>query len=237
MEVRITNDLTDIFRNIENAASKCYDSTPTERFKILQKCIASGHDSVLEHSHITFEVEGVSRALLTQITRHRIASFSVQSQRYVNQTKNKECFDYVIPKSIRNTKDTKDTRVFDTYFDCMRTINETYNKLIDLKINKEDARYVLPNACETKFCITINLRSFINMCNERLCNKAQDEIRELFKKMKIEFIDEITYGLDETDEIIAVLEKALQPKCIKVGKCFEEKPCGYLEKYLRDEEK
>ena len=234
MKVRITNDLIDIFRNIENAASKCYNSTPTERFKILQKCIASGHDSVLEHSHITFEVEGVSRALLAQITRHRIASFSVQSQRYVNQTKNKECFDYVIPKSIRNTKD---TRVFDAYIDCMRTINDAYNKLIDLKIDKEDARYVLPNACETKFCITINLRSFINICNERLCNKAQDEIKELFKKMKIEFIDGIANGLDETEEIIAVFEKALQPKCIKAGKCFEEKPCGYLEKYLRDEEK
>lgn len=233
MEVRITNDLTDIFRNIENAASKCYDSTPTERFKILQKCIASGHDSILEHSHITFEVEGVSRALLAQITRHRIASFSVQSQRYVNQTKNKECFNYVIPKSIRNTKD---MRIIDTYIDCMRQINDSYNKLMDLKIDKEDARYVLPNACETKFCITVNLRSFINMCNERLCSKAQDEIRELFKKMKIEFIDEITYGLDETDEIITVFEDALQPKCIKAGKCFEQKPCGYLEKYLRDEE-
>ncbi|HNY44600.1 MAG TPA: FAD-dependent thymidylate synthase, partial [Bacteroidales bacterium] len=226
MEVRITNDLTDIFRNIENAASKCYSSTPTETFKILQKCINSRHDSVLEHSHITFEVDGVSRALLAQLTRHRIASFSVQSQRYVNQTKNKECFNYVIPKSIRNTKD---TRVIDTYIDCMRTINEAYNKLIDLKIDKEDARYVLPNACETNLCVTMNLRSFINMCNERLCSKAQDEIRELFKKMKIEFIDEISNGLDETEEIIAVLEKALQPKCIKIGKCFEEKPCGYLQ--------
>lgn len=61
--------------------SKCYNSTPTERFKILQKCINSGHDSVLEHSHITFEVDGVSRALLAQLTRHRIASFSVQSQK------------------------------------------------------------------------------------------------------------------------------------------------------------
>ncbi len=233
MEVRITNDLTDIFRNIENAASKCYSSTPTETFKILQKCINSRHDSVLEHSHITFEVDGVSRALLAQLTRHRIASFSVQSQRYVNQTKNKECFNYVIPKSIRNTKD---TRVIDTYIDCMRTINEAYNKLIDLKIDKEDARYVLPNACETNLCVTMNLRSFINMCNERLCSKAQDEIRELFKKMKIEFIDEISNGLDETEEIIAVLEKALQPKCIKIGKCFEEKPCGYLQKYIRNEE-
>ena len=233
MEVRITNDLTDIFRNIENAASKCYNSTPTERFKILQKCIASGHDSILEHSHITFEVDGVSRALLAQITRHRIASFSVQSQRYVNQTKNKECFDYVIPKSIRNTKD---MRIIDTYIDCMRQINDSYNKLIDLKIDKEDARYVLPNACETKFCITVNLRSFINMCNERLCSKAQDEIRELFKEMKKQFINEIRYSLCGTEEIIVVFEDVLQPKCIKTGKCFEEKPCGYLEKYLREEE-
>ena len=65
---------------------------------------------------------------------------------------------------------------------------------------------------------------------------TDSEIRQLIKKMKIEFIDEISYIWDETEEIIAVLEKALQPKCIKVGKCFEEKPCGYLQKYLRDEE-
>ena len=171
MKVRITNDLTDIFRNIENAASKCYDSTPTERFKILQKCIASGHDSILEHSHITFEVEGVSRALLAQITRHRIASFSVQSQRYVKKSN----FVYITPPEIEKNKD-----AFNLFEKSMKDSIDSYNKIADT-LEKDYLESYLKNGMDEKKAKNIAKISspiFWNMLSEEKLLKVFEALKE-----------------------------------------------------------
>ena len=155
-----------------------------------------GHESPIEHASFTFAIEGVSRSLLAQITRHRIASFSVQSQRYVAENS----FTYITPPEIENDPEAK---AF--FVKTMEEIQESYNKLSDILYNKhlasmggedvpgnktkarkmanEDARFVLPNACETKIMMTMNARSLHNFFRLRCCNRAQWEIRELAWQM------------------------------------------------------
>jgi len=157
-----------------------------------------GHESPIEHASFTFAIEGVSRSLLAQITRHRIASYSVRSQRYVSE----KAFGYVIPPEIA-----ADPEALAIYEDAMRADQETYDKLVasltrrhtqtflaegmDEKKAKsaarkkaqEDARFVLPNACETQLVVTMNARSLLNFFRHRCCNRAQWEIRELAEQM------------------------------------------------------
>lgn len=157
-----------------------------------------GHESPVEHVVFTFGIEGVSRTLLAQITRHRIASFSVQSQRYVK----KNNFIYVIPPAIED-----DDNIKKMFTDSMDKSFESYNKIADAleakyydefielghnektahsKAEKkaiEDARFVLPNACETKMVMTMNARSLKNFFRLRCCNRAQWEIRNLAIEM------------------------------------------------------
>ncbi len=157
-----------------------------------------GHESPIEHVSFTFGIEGVSRSLLAQITRHRLASFSVQSQRYVKQ----EHFEYITPPEIA-----ADPETLAIYEKAMQDSVDTYNHLADLleerhyqaflsegmsektarsKAEKkaiEDARFVLPNACETKMVMTMNARSLLNFFRMRCCNRAQWEIRALAKEM------------------------------------------------------
>ncbi len=163
------------------------------------KMLASyGHESPVEHVSFTFGIEGVSRSLLAQITRHRLASFSVQSQRYVKQEK----FEYITPPEIAENPET--LRIYE---DAMQYAVDAYNRLADQlearhyetflsqgltekaarsKAEKkaiEDARFVLPNACETKMVMTMNARSLMNFFRMRCCNRAQWEIRALAKEM------------------------------------------------------
>ncbi|MDY4964577.1 MAG: FAD-dependent thymidylate synthase [Ruminococcus callidus] len=157
-----------------------------------------GHESPIEHASFTFAIEGVSRSLLAQITRHRIASFSVQSQRYVK----KSSFVYITPPAI--AEDPQAKAVFE---ESMAHAFAAYNQLADQleqrylqenlragmtekaarsKAEKkaiEDARFVLPNACETKMMVTMNARSLYNFFRLRCCRRAQWEIRELAMKM------------------------------------------------------
>lgn len=195
---------------IETAASKCYDSIPSADGKIMDACYKSGHHSVLEHVSFEFEISGVSRSLLSQITRHRIASYSVRSQRYCKE----DGFKYVIPQNIRNNPV---ARV--KFEQGMNYISRLYSSLVnDYEVEPEDARAVLPNACETTFVFTINLRSLINFMNHRLCMRAQQEIRELANKMKnliAQQASQFTYMLVPKCEIYA-------PYCF----CTEHKSCG-----------
>lgn len=156
----------------ELAASVCYDSEPTENYRIAKSCKATNHVSVLEHISFTFCVTGVSRALLAQLSRHRHISLSVQSQRYVAMNN----FDYVNPFVEQHGGD-----VFD---DMMSNIANDYKLLKNLGAANEDARAVLPNACCTKFYVTINARSLIEMSHLRLCTRAQAEIRSMFMAIK-----------------------------------------------------
>jgi thymidylate synthase (FAD) len=153
-------------------AALCYNSENWE--SALRMALRGGHESVIEHASVTFLIEGVSRALLTQLTRHRIASFSVQSQRYVDMTG----FEAVIPESIAQSE-----ALAVHYSSLMGEINGFYRSLCDAGVPKEDARMVLPNACETKLGMTMNCRELRHFFALRTCNRAQWEIRQLADAM------------------------------------------------------
>ena len=136
--------------------------------------LPEAHQSPLEHVSFTFGIEGVSRAMLAQITRHRIASFSVQSQRYVNMDE----FGYVIPPSIAANQD-----ALDEYEHFMDRADLVYTYLRSSGIPAEDARFVLPNACETRMIVTMNARELMHFFSLRCCKRAQWEIRAVADEM------------------------------------------------------
>ena len=196
------------------AAALCYDGTNPE--KSLEHAVGCGHHSVIEHATFTFLVEGVSRALLAQLTRHRIASYSVQSQRYVSM---KDKFEYVIPPRIKElgmVAVSEYERQMDTMHDwyCRwqaALLNAGHSK----EHSNEDARFVLPNAATTRLMVTMNARNLHKFFGLRCCGRAQWEIREMAGLM-----------LEEV-KIIApkVFEKA-GPPCA-YGPCPEgNRSCG-----------
>jgi len=180
--------------------------------KALKHAIESGHESVLEHASFTFAVSGVSRALTHQLVRHRLASFSQQSQRYVLMDQ----FDYVVPESIRSNSD-----ALEDYTHLMETINAFYLDYIDPNdgygIDPEDARYILPNACCTNIIVTMNARELRHFFNLRCCNRAQWEIRELANRM-----------LALCKEVAPDLFDDAGPSCVATGRCPEKKSCGRM---------
>ena len=137
--------------------------------------LPEAHQSPFEHVSFTFGIEGVSRAMLAQITRHRIASFSVQSQRYVDMSGG---FGYVIPESIEQNPEARD--VFDAFMGGIETL---YTYLRSCGIPAEDARFVLPNACETRMIVTMNARELLHFFSLRCCKRAQWEIRAVANEM------------------------------------------------------
>ena len=141
--------------------------------QLIDKLVKMGHMSPFEHASFTFGVEGVSRALTHQLVRHRVASYSQQSQRYVSAMD----FDYIIPASIEKNSEAKE--IFEK---IIRQTQEAYDKLNSL-VEKEDARYVLPNAAETRIIITMNCRELHHFFKMRCCNRAQWEIREMAIEM------------------------------------------------------
>ena len=198
------------------AGRLCYSDIGIEELKeqltkekieaILKKIIKSGHLSVLEHASFTFGIEGVSRALLAQLTRHRIASFSVQSQRYVKFNKD---INFVIPPTI-----SKDKNLLAKYNEFLKLSQQYYNDFLKADIPAEDARYVLPNASTTKIILTMNARELRHFFALRCCNRAQWEIRDMACKM-----------LKLVKEVATILFDDAGPNCIK-GVCSEMKPCG-----------
>lgn len=204
MKVKLIAYTPDAEKIIAAAAKLCYaksdiDSlmnnlTPEKTESFLKLLEDLGHESPVEHASFTFAIEGVSRALLAQITRHRIASFSVQSQRYVSKTD----FSYIIPPEIEAIPEAKEE-----FLSAMKEDAAHYESLREklaahhLKVNleagmeesearraaekkaNEDARFVLPNACDTRIIMTMNVRSLHNFFKLRCCNRAQWEIREL----------------------------------------------------------
>lgn len=134
-----------------------------------------GHHSTLEHAVFTFSISDVSRALTHQLVRHRIASYSQQSQRYVEMDEQR----YVMPPSIRD-----DDRASFIFGKSMNQIWDCYNQLISHGVKPEDARFVLPNACTTNIVVTMNARSLLNFFELRIHPAAQWEIRELAVRMK-----------------------------------------------------
>ena len=200
MEVKLTRFTEDPIKAIEEAASNCYDSVPDGSGKIMKHCIRSGHTSVTEFCDFTFHVSGVSRALSHQLVRHRIASYAQRSQRYCSE----DGFKYVTPKSIENNQE-----ALVVYKTIMRDLEYKYKQLQELGIPNEDARMILPNACETVLEVKMNLRTLMNFMNERLCTCAQWEIRQLAQEMRRLVL-----------EVIPQLEPYLVPKCERYGKEF-----------------
>ena len=165
----------------------------------------------MEHISFTFAVEGISRSLLAQLTRHRIGfSYSVQSQRYVNLKSDKGGFEYVAPPSIERLNASPDYHS-DVYHETMEVIQTAYDRLVALGIKPEDARYVLPNAAVTNMTLTVNLRAFMDFYEKRNFNThAQWEIAKLAEMLKDEIIRmepwvkhlfEITKPAEQVDEM------------------------------------
>ena len=180
--------------------------TGNDTEKFIDKLKGMGHESPLEHVSFTFAIEGVSRTLTHQLVRHRIASYSQKSQRYVSENN----FEYIIPPSI-----TRDSQAKEKFENLMCTIRQAYNELASMDIPKEDARYVLPNATETKIIVTMNARSLFNFFSLRCCTHAQWEIRQLANLM-----------LAEVQKVAPILFKNAGASC-KKGYCPEgERSCG-----------
>jgi thymidylate synthase (FAD) len=170
---------------------------------VLEQVMKLGHTSVIEHASFTFAISDVSRSLTHQLVRHRIASYSQQSQRYVNLTEP----NYVIPSSIA-----KNAKMKKTYEETMELIWKQYNKLLELGIPAEDSRYVLPNATCTNIMVTMNARSLLNFFELRCCLHAQWEIRQLANKM-----------LQEVKTVAPVIFNHAGPACKTKKMCPENK--------------
>ena len=173
MRVTLIQQTPKPIQTISNIASICYDSDPKDPMVLVKHLYKNGHHSVFEHIYFTFRIDGISRACSHQLVRHRMCSFTQRSQRYCDE----DGFEYVTPPSIRKKYEVG------TYDYAMFETNDNYEDLQRIGIPNEDARYVLPNACATSLYLSCNLRELIHICNERLCSKAQWEIRELVEKM------------------------------------------------------
>ncbi|MCZ2398153.1 MAG: FAD-dependent thymidylate synthase [Chitinophagales bacterium] len=208
-------------QKIESIACVCYDSEPTDDCKIFKGCMKSGHLSVAEHSDITFKVT-CSRACSHQLVRHRTNKYTQRSQRYCTENN----FEYYIPDSIKN-----DETALKIYKMAMGAIKSCYKQLTDIDVPAEDARYVLPNACETIIYITMDFRNFFHFLNERLCTRAQKEIRDIAKEMARLAV-----------EACPIIKPYCVPKCesFSIAYCPEHKGCGRhkpLKEIVRDEYK
>ncbi|HPZ44315.1 MAG TPA: FAD-dependent thymidylate synthase [Bacillota bacterium] len=249
--LRYTPDPQEI---VAMGAKLCYSGADIESLKygiesrdqapFLERLLDLGHLSPIEHASFTFGIEGVSRSLLAQITRHRIASFSVKSQRYVparpaartagkanpaapegrEDTAGEEVFGYIIPPRIE-ALGPEAVRLFESQ---MRQIQTWYDEWVE-RLGKngessyEDARFVLPNAAETKMLVTMNARELLHFFTLRCCNRAQWEIRALAREM-----------LRLVKPVAPVIFSKAGPACLK-GPCPEgEMSCGKSEEVRRD---
>ena len=188
-----------------------------EKEKLIDILRKSGHLSPFEHASFTFAIEGISRACSHQLVRHRIASYSQQSQRYVSE---EEGFDYIVPPLFK-----EDLELYSLFLNAMEQSHNYYCKLIKKleekgikgEIAKQDARFVLPNASETKIVVTMNARELIHFFRVRCCKRAQWEIRNLATEM-----------LKLVKKIAPLLFKDSGPACL-TGKCPEGRfNCGKM---------
>ena len=240
MKVTLITHTPEPEKVIASAAKLCYSSSDieslmsgltTEKVEVfIKKLTELGHQSPLEHCSFTFGIEGISRACSHQLVRHRIASYSQKSQRYVTEGQ----FEYIIPPKIENIPEAKE--LFIKTMECDQMV---YNNLVDILTKKhfedmitkgtdekkakqmaekkaaEDARFVLPNACETKIIMTMNIRSLLHFFEERCCSRAQWEIRQMAYAM-----------LRICKEIAPNLFAKAGASCVR-GKCKEGKmSCG-----------
>ncbi len=241
MKVELLSHTPDPERLAATAAKLCYSSsdisslrdglTPEKTESFIDMLVSIGHESVMEHVSFTFGIEGISRACSHQLVRHRIASYSQKSQRYVSESG----FEYITPPEIEAIPEAKAE-----YDRIISEISRSYEKIADLltakhteeltasgtdektaaskarKAANEDARFLLPNACETKIVVTMNVRSLFNFFRHRCCNRAQWEIRAVADEM-------LRLCLEKAPHIFS----HAGPSCVAEGKCPEGKmTCG-----------
>lgn len=173
--------------------------------KALNGALASGHESVAEHANFTFCIEGVSRVLLAQLTRHRLASFSVQSQRYCGV----DTESVVIPESI------KEKRFTGSVMMLLRKAADLYSAMVSSGIPEEDARFFVPQGVTTTLMMTMNARELRHFFSLRCCNRAQWEIRKLADEM-----------LAQCREVAPILFDDTGCACMRGEPCPEKRPCG-----------
>ncbi len=186
---------------------EAHDTKKEEAF--IQKVASSGHESPLEHVKFTFAIEGVSRALTHQLVRHRVASYSQQSQRYVKE----KDFDYIVPPSIERNNAAKEE-----FEKMMSVIQNSYTRLLEFmaadnlsgELANQDARFILPQAAETKIVVTMNCRELLHFFRHRCCSRAQWEIRQLANRM-----------LDICKAKLPAIFSASGAKCVSLEYCPE----------------
>lgn len=200
MQVTLIQQTPNPIETIAKIASICYDSNPADPLKLVKHLYNNGHHSCFEHIYFTFKITGISRACSHQLVRHRHCSFTQRSQRYCSE----DGFGIVIPHSVEQMDDDH------AYEKLMFNIETYYNDFCESGVPNEDARYVLPNACATEMYLSCNLRELIHIANERLCTRAQWEIRELVREM-VSLVD-------------PALEFMLVPKC-QSGRIICNSPC------------
>ncbi|KDR94324.1 thymidylate synthase (FAD) [Peptoclostridium litorale DSM 5388] len=243
MKVKLIQYTPQPERVVAMAAKLCYsrggvddidknlDEAEVERF--VQMLVDIGHESPIEHVSFTFAVEGISRACTHQLVRHRLASYSQQSQRYVKL----EQFEYIVPEEIEKNPEAKEK-----FIQAMESDQKVYNELVAILQNShyeqmtkegmsekkaerasekkaiEDARYVFPNACETKMIFTMNARTLIHFFKKRCCERAQREIRTMADLM-----------LKEVKVVAPAIFKNAGPSCIKSACPEGNMSCGKIE--------
>lgn len=228
MQVKLVRHTPEPERTVAMSARLCYSPigaaqleekiSDEQAAKLVRKLVSMGHFSTLEHVTFTFAIEGVSRVLTHQLVRHRIASYSQQSQRYVKE----HDFETILPGTIAKNPEAKEK-----FTKLMVEIQDLYNEFTEMGIPAEDARYILPNAAETKIVCTFNARSLLNFFSLRCCTRAQWEIRMLANKM-----------LEECKKVAPVIFENAGPTCISQGVCHEgEMSCGRLQAILAAKDK
>lgn len=214
---------------MDNNTGKKY--TQDQLWKLVKAVLNSGHTSIAEHVNFTFAIEGISRACSHQLVRHRLCTFSQQSQRYVEIKEDFSTLKQLYQQTLSKDKESRKqaiktaTEIVDKYFvidnDKIGAIKyylilTDYLKAIKDGCSPEDARMLLPNATKTNIVITTNLRNLMHMCDLRLCTRAQKEIRQLFKLIK----EEVTKQNDKIGSL-------LMCQCDRLGYCPEaDKCCG-----------
>ena len=220
MNVKLISYTPEAERKVAMAARLCYSPvgaaeleerlSDTQVQSLVQKILSMGHYSTLEHASFTFAIEVVSRVLTHQLVRHRIASYSQQSQRYVKEHE----FEYILPPSVAANPSAKER--FEGLMEEIRTV---YGELTAMGVHQEDARYCLANATETKILVTMNARALFNFFELRCCARAQWEIRKMAELM-----------LQQVKAVSPALFDKAGPTCISGGYCREgDLSCGRLE--------
>lgn len=216
--VKLISKPENMLKTIYTACRTCYSAdSPVNIYdnavddekmlKLIERVVSSGHYSTIEHIQVSFAISNVSRALTHQLVRHRHASFSQKSQRYV---KEKGQFDYIVPPTIE-----KNPQLLEKYNAFMANVAEFYTEMTEAGIPAEDARFILPNAAASSIVMSLNLRELIHIANIRLCTRAQYEIRVMVKMICEELVKQEAW-----------LAEYLVPKCERLGYCDEDKCCG-----------